>query len=44
MKKKASRMYGYKHTDEPELAPQKMIERFKDKSNHPMYVASAQKT
>jgi group I intron endonuclease len=34
MKKEASRMYGYKHTDE---AIQKMIERFKDKSNHPMY-------
>jgi group I intron endonuclease len=34
MKKEAASMLGYKHTDE---AIQKMIERFKDKNNHPMY-------
>lgn len=30
----ATSMLGYKHTDE---AKQKMIERFKDKNNHPMF-------
>ncbi len=34
MKREASSMLGYKHTDE---AIQKMIERYKDKINHPMF-------
>lgn len=34
MKREASSMLGYKHTDE---AIQKMIERYKDKTNHPMF-------
>ncbi|KGQ02207.1 putative intron-encoded endonuclease 1 (mitochondrion) [Beauveria bassiana D1-5] len=34
MKRIATSMLGYKHTDE---AIQKMIERFQDKSNHPMF-------
>ena len=34
MKPEATSSLGYKHTDE---AIQKMIERFKDKNNHPMY-------
>ena len=33
MKQEATGLLGYRHTDE---AIQKMIERFKDKSNHPM--------
>jgi group I intron endonuclease len=36
MKKEASSLLGYKHTDQ---AIQKMIERFKDKTNHPMFIA-----
>lgn len=34
IKREASNMLGYKHTDE---AIQKMIERYKDKTNHPMF-------
>jgi len=34
MKREASSVLGYKHTDE---AIQKMIERYKDKTNHPMF-------
>jgi group I intron endonuclease len=34
MKKEASSLLGYKHTDS---AIQKMIDRFKDKTNHPMF-------
>nr|ABU24261.1 GIY-YIG endonuclease [Akanthomyces lecanii] len=34
MKRIATSLFGYKHTDE---AIQKMIERFKDKTNHPMF-------
>nr|YP_010247530.1 GIY-YIG endonuclease [Cordyceps pruinosa]QQA36262.1 GIY-YIG endonuclease [Cordyceps pruinosa] len=41
MKRIATSTLGYKHTDE---AIQKMIERFKDKNNHPMFVACAQNT
>lgn len=34
MKREASSMLGYKHTD---AAIQKMIQRFKDSTNHPMF-------
>jgi group I intron endonuclease len=40
MKQEASSSLGYKHT---EAAIQKMIDRFKDKTNHPMYGKSHSK-